>query len=253
MAAAVAAATASAGCLVAQTAGASGPRTPTGAVTAWLPYWEMPEALNSTIDNAHSIDTASPYWYDVAADSRLHDEAGAGSTTVVDELAAHGVQLVPMVTEDAGLRQFARILGSPSRRAALVSRLLALASHAGYAGLDLDFESFAYDPKHLAAPADAVQRRYPLFVAQVCRALHAIQRRCEVTVMPRTSSAAVYTHGDIATWVYDYRALASAADRVQVMAYDDHSPGGPAGPIAPLPWVRQVVAFARSQGDRPAL
>ena len=33
------------------------------------------------------------------------------------------------------------------------------------------------------------------------------------------------------------------------MAYDDHSPGGPAGPIAPLPWVRAVIAFARVQAD----
>jgi spore germination protein len=65
-------------------------------------------------------------------------------------------------------------------------------------------------------------------------------------VFPRTTSAHVWRDNS-AAWVYDYAALAHVADRVQVMAYDDHSPGGAAGPIAPLPWVRQVIAYARSQ------
>ncbi len=209
----------------------------------------MPAAISSTIDNAAEIGTASPYWYDIAGDFKVHDEAGAGSATVIAELGAHQVQIVPMVTEDAGLRPFARILESTSRRGNLVRTLVTIASHEGFTGIDLDFENFAYDPKHLTAPADTVAALYPGFVAQVCKALHAAGRTCQVTVMARTSSAPVYAHGDIATWVYDYEALAAAADRIQIMAYDDHSPGGPAGPIAPLPWVRAVIAFARGQGD----
>lgn len=235
-------------CWVAQLAHA-GVRAPAAAVTAWLPYWEMPAALSSTIDNASAIGTASPYWYDIAGDSTVHDEAGAGSASVIAELSANHVQLVPMVTEDSGLTAFARILESRSRRAKLVRTLVALGSRPGFAGVDLDFESFAADPGHLTVPVDTIASQYPALVAQVCRALHAIGRSCQVTVMARTSSAPGFAHGDIAAWAYDYRALAAAADRVQIMAYDDHSPGGPAGPIAPLPWVRQVISYARAQGD----
>lgn len=216
-------------------------------VTAWLPYWEMPAALSSTLDNASAIATASPYWYDIGGDSTVHDEAGAGSPSVIAQLHARGIRLVPMVTEQAGMPAFARILESASRRATLVRTLVALGSQQGYAGLDLDFESFAYDSGHRTAPANRIAALYPTLVGQVCAALHAIARSCQVAVMARTSAATVYAHRDIATWVYDYRALASVADRVQIMAYDDHSPGGRAGPIAPLPWVRQVIAYARSQ------
>ncbi|HET9093694.1 MAG TPA: glycosyl hydrolase family 18 protein, partial [Solirubrobacteraceae bacterium] len=138
------------------------------------------------------------------------------------------------------------ILADPARRGALVRTLVGLASHPGYVGLDLDFESFAYDPRHRSGLADQLARAYPRLIAQTCRALHAIRRVCEVAVMARTSAAHRYDHGDIPSWVYDYRALAAAADRVQIMAYDDHSPGGPAGPIAPLPWVRRVIAYARA-------
>ncbi|MDE3131313.1 MAG: hypothetical protein KGL16_09175 [Acidobacteriota bacterium] len=216
-------------------------------VTAWLPYWEMPAALNSTLAGASAIGTASPYWYEIVGDARVHAEAGAGSATVLSDLHASGVQIVPMVTERAGMGQFARILASTSRRAALVRTLVRLASPAGYAGLDIDFESFAYDPGHRAALADRLAKLYPAFVSQACAALHAIARTCQVAVMARTSGGHSYAHADIPSWVYDYRALAAAADRIQVMAYDYHSPGGPAGPIAPLPWVRQVIAYARSQ------
>lgn len=216
-------------------------------VTAWLPYWEMPAALSSTLNNATVIGTASPYWYDIAGDATVHAEPGAGSTTVIARLQASHQQLVPMVTEQAGMGAFARILANPARRATLVRTLVKLASHSGYAGIDIDFESFAYDPHHRTNLANRLATLYPELIAQTCGALHQLGRSCQVAVMARTGAAHTYAHGDIPTWVYDYRALAAAADRVQVMAYDYHSPGGPAGPIAPLPWVRQVIAYARSQ------
>jgi spore germination protein len=245
----LAAAIVAAGCWSAQPARATGASARADGVTAWLPYWEMPAALASTIGNAEAIGTASPYWYDIAGNLRVHDESGAGSASVIAALNAHAIQLVPMVTEDAGLGAFAHILESEARRATLARELVAIAAHNGFAGVDLDFESFAYDPKHLTGPANRVAALYPVLVGQVCKALHAIGRSCQVTVMARTTSEPTYSHKDIATWVYQYGALAAVADRVQIMAYDDHSPGGPAGPIAPLPWVRQVIAYARSQAD----
>ena len=216
-------------------------------VTAWLPYWEMPAALASTLHNAAEIGTASPYWYDIAGDSRVQNQKGAGSATVIAELLARHQQLVPMVTEQAGMRAFARILGSAKKRNTLVRTLVKLGSHAGYSGLDIDFESFAYDPTHDTALADSVATLYPQFIAQTCAALHAIGRTCQLAVMAETTPSHTYSHGDIPSWIYDYRALATAADRVQIMTYDDHSPGGPPGPIAPLPWVEQVIAYARTQ------
>ena len=240
------------GCCAGTAAGAgvgAAPAQGLGGVTAWLPYWEFSAALSSTLEHSTMIGTASPYWYDVFGDSHVHEEAGAGSPSVISALIAHHQQVVPMVTEAAGFREFAQILSSPARRTVLVRTLVKIAAHPGYAGLDIDFESFAYDPGHDTVLEDRVATLYSQLIAQTCRALHAIGRSCQVAVMARTSSDQTYAHGDIPTWLYDYRALAAAADRIQVMAYDYHSPGGPAGPIAPLPWVKRVIAYAVGQGD----
>jgi spore germination protein YaaH len=65
--------------------------------------------------------------------------------------------------------------------------------------------------------------------------------------MARTSNAHVLWRRRLATWVYDYAALAEVADRIRIMAYDDHAPDTAAGPIAPYGWVEQVIAYARAE------
>jgi spore germination protein len=213
-------------------------------VSVWLPYWSMPAALTAALANASLLQAASPFWYSIAGDSTIEADPGAGSGSVIEALRSRGVAVVPTVTEGEDLGEFDRTLASPGRRAAMVKALVTIAASHDYAGLDLDFEDFAVDETHDAAMADVAAAGYPRLVAAVCRALHAIGRSCTVTIMPRTSEAPEYWRGRLATWVYDYQALAAVADHVRVMAYDDHAPGGPAGAIAPYAWVERVVAYA---------
>ena len=215
-------------------------------VFVWLPYWNMPAALDSTLANSGVVGTASPFWYAISGDSTIEENPGAGEQSIIDELRGRGIHVVPTVTETDGIRDFDRMLASASRRAAMVRALVRIASSRDYSGLDLDFEDFAVDRDHNVALADTAAARYPAFVGEVCGALHAIGRGCSVTVMPRTTSGKMYWRGLLATWVFDYRALAKVADRVQIMAYDEHAPGGAPGPIAPYEWVEQVIAYASS-------
>jgi spore germination protein YaaH len=221
-------------------------------VLVWLPYWSMPAAYGSAIANAGVIAAASPFWYTIAGDSTIEAYPSAGASAIVDGLRARNVQVVPTVTEADGMRAFDRVLASASERAAMVEALVTIARHRGYDGLDLDFEEFAVDRAHAAGPANEAAARYPTFVGEVCRALHAIGRRCLITVMARTSAAPTYWRGKLATWVYNYGALAAVADRVQIMAYDEHAPGTAPGAVAPYAWVKQVVRYARATvpGDK---
>ena len=46
---------------------------------------------------------------------------------------------------------------------------------------------------------------------------------------------------------YDYKALGQLAGEIIIMAYDFHYPGGPPGPVAPLPWVEEVLRYAQRE------
>jgi spore germination protein YaaH len=205
----------------------------------------MASALHSALANAGPVATAFPFWYSIVGDSSIEDNPGAGDRSVISDLQRRGIRVVPTVTEGEDMRDFERTLASPRRRAAMVHALVRIASSRAYSGLDLDFEEFALDRAHNSALANEAAARYAGFVAEACAALHAIARSCMIAVMPRTSARA-YWRNELATWVYDYAALSRVADRVQIMAYDEHGPGEPAGPIAAYPWVEQVVAYARS-------
>jgi spore germination protein YaaH len=45
----------------------------------------------------------------------------------------------------------------------------------------------------------------------------------------------------------DYKAIGAAADEVRLMAYDYHWSDSTPGPVAPMPWVRDVLTYAKSQ------
>jgi len=47
--------------------------------------------------------------------------------------------------------------------------------------------------------------------------------------------------------VYDYKEISRIADRIIVMAYDEHWSGSAAGPIASIDWCARVAAWARSK------
>jgi hypothetical protein len=171
------------------------PGAPLASVAAWLPYWSMPAALASAVGSGGAVTTASPYWYTVSGERTVIDQPGAGDAASIAALERHHIQIAPMVTESDGLRAFDRMLTSPTRRVQLVDTLVGIARNPAYSGLDLDFEQFALDPERNAALADEASDLYPKLVAEACIALHAIDRRCALTVMARTFGAGSTTMG----------------------------------------------------------
>jgi spore germination protein YaaH len=213
-------------------------------VAVWLPYWNMTAAYASAIANPSMIDVASPFWYSLGSGGSIIADPGAGSPAIAGGLVGERIAVVPTVTETPGTADFVALISDPQRRAAIVAALARIAAGPLYSGLDLDFENFASDPGHDAAIADRAAALYPAFAAQLAHALHGIGRVLIVTVMARTGPQQTYWRGRLATWVYDYAALGATADRIRVMAYDDSAPDTEPGPVAPLAWVQQIVAYA---------
>ncbi|TAK69003.1 MAG: hypothetical protein EPO13_09640 [Actinomycetota bacterium] len=236
-----------AGALVGTTAVTAPPAQAAGArvVTGWLPYWASSSQVAQVIANADLTSEISPFWYS----TQLNGATAASGTTVTEnpvatgldatlaQLKATGVKIVPSVTDGTPARQMAAVLADDGLRAAHVQQLVDLAVAKGYDGIDLDYEKFAFNDG--TATWASTRPAWTRFIADLATALHAKGKMLIATVPPTYTATTGY-------WVYDYAGMVAAGvDRVRVMAYD-YSFSAP-GPIAPLNWVTNVVAYAVTQ------
>ncbi|MBP2016747.1 spore germination protein YaaH [Symbiobacterium terraclitae] len=125
------------------------------------------------------------------------------------------------------------VLADPAKRSRAVSDMVAVAQAHGLDGIDIDIENVPGDLR-------------PYYTALVTEAAAALRPRgIGITV----SVPAKVWDDRMSNWggAFDYAALGAVADQVAVMAYDEHTYGLPEGPVASLPWVERVVAYATQQ------
>lgn len=205
-------------------------------VSGWLPYWTMPDALDAATTNGDLWGTASPFWYQATGATTINGHPGAGDQAVIGSLRAAGIKVLPTVTETLNAQAMAALLGDQGQRAAHVQALLNLTTGLGVDGIDLDYESMNFGGT--SAEKAAVRAGFVTLVNELGAALNTQGLLLSVTVGARSS-------GSDPNWaVFDYAGIAAGADLVRIMTYDFHYSGGPPGPIAPLPWVKQVLGYA---------
>ena len=211
---------------------------PKRSVTGWVPYWST-DTARATIQSAGDLlSEVSPFWFRATgATTLVSDEPADDQAAVVAEAKAANIPLIPTVRDGMPAGGMAAVLADPAQRAAHVATLVHLVQANGYAGIDLDYEQFAYSDG--IASWAATRPNWVQFVAELGAALHAQARLLTVTTPPIYNGTRAAGSG---YWVYDWAAIAPHADRLRVMAYEfSHSSSGP---MAPIWWVEQIVAYA---------
>ncbi len=230
----------------AQTAGLSVPSTLTQVVSGRMVqmyYVNTKDGRASLFAHLSQIDVLSPGWYDANADGSI---TGYARRDVIDAAHASGIAIIPLVVNanvdpDVGHA----ILADPERRATLARNLVKEAKTYGYAGFQLDFEQIPWTDRDLLTA----------LVQDCATAFHSAGLNLSIAVIPRlpgddmaTGTLRDYVH----QWsgVYDFAALARAADFVSFMTYDEHNGVTPPGPVSGTPWMREALEFSM-QGVPP--
>lgn len=221
----------------------------TGRIGMHLPSW-LPRAAGADPHTPLSIGFYVPQDDASLASLRRHVDAldwivpasitvsGPGhSVTVVDDpkfdrmIAAmpHPPKVLPMVQnfmgDDWDSANTVALLRDPAQRSALIARLSGIVRAQKSYGLVMDFE---------ALPAAAMPD-YLRFLGQLRHAL------------PKGAKLSVTAPAEDEAW--PLAKLGKVADRLILMAYDQHWEGGTAGPIAAQDWfVDQVEAGLRAVG-----
>lgn len=122
-----------------------------------------------------------------------------------------------------------------------VSRLVSLATSTGADGIDIDYETAYFGAN--ASQVAPLREGYVHLMSQLCGQLHRLGKQCSIAVVP-TFTGRMGRNGHVMPFLYDYSRLAQIADRVEIMAYDQHTRLGAPGPIAGIPWLESIARYA---------
>ena len=187
--------------------------------------------------HAGAMTLLAPQCYGLDRAGALHGQLPAG---VLDVTRRAGLPLMPLVTNPGFDRSTAHALLHNAKAQERAAKSLAqLAERDQYVGWQLDFEGID--------PADKLA--YTRFVARVAARLHHDHRLLSVAVVPRfsdtfpDSSAPGFHTGEWGA-AFDFRGLGRVADFLVLMAYDQHTPLTPPGPVAGYDWVKAALDYA---------
>jgi len=202
-------------------------------------FYYADDSLGMASLQAHTdaVTLLAPQCYGLDRAGALHGHLPPG---VLDVTRPGGVPLMPLVTNSGFDRSIAHALlhNGKAQGRAIIS-LAQLAEHDQYVGWQLDFENID--------PADKLA--YTRFVARVAARLHRDHRLLSVAVVPRfsdiypDSSSPGFHTGEWGA-AFDFRGLGRVADFLVLMAYDQHTPLTPPGPVAGYDWVEAALNYA---------
>jgi spore germination protein YaaH len=156
-------------------------------------------------------------WLTVVNDRR---PAGGGAATLKDAAAVQ------------------RLLGDATARARHRRAIVELAALHGFSGVDVDYENLYLEDR----------QRFSDFAQELAADLAARQMRLSVTVQPKRGESRSVGPG-----AADWPALCQAAERVQVMLYNQHSSRTGPGPMASPGWMREVLGYGASRCPKDRL
>ncbi|HET9253655.1 MAG TPA: glycosyl hydrolase family 18 protein [Pseudonocardiaceae bacterium] len=209
-------------------------------VVSSLPFWNMAEGPKVVAANRGSFNEVSPWIYGLARNGQIVPqvpERAAETAAGMEALRRSGIPVVPTIANVTSGRwaydPVADILHDPAAMARHVNDIVALVLRENYAGIDIDYEDLHGGDREV----------FSTFVSNLGDALHAKDKILSVAVFAKTSDAG----DDQRNVAQDYKAIGAAVDEVRLMAYDYHWSASTPGPVAPITWIREVLAYAKTE------
>lgn len=199
-------------------------------------YVDREDSYHSLVNHIDEITVVAPQVYVVDS---LGIMWGALDKRVLALANAHHVKVMPLFTNESfngpALR---RLLSDTVAVARSVKTMVDLCKANGYWGIQFDVENLNI----------ADRDRFTYWYTQAANALHARGFKISAAVVHRSEDDAgptAYHRFLQDSWRggYDLAAMARAGDFISVMTYSQHTRRTPPGPVAGMPWVRDVVDY----------
>lgn len=123
------------------------------------------------------------------------------------------------------------VLADDTKRTKLIDNIYSQLDKYKYNGVEIDIENLPPESRE----------DYNKFIKELSEKLKPNGYTVACALPAKTSA-------DSETWLraYDYETLGKYADRILIMSYDQHWPGGASGPVASAEWVERVAKYSSS-------
>ncbi len=199
-------------------------------------YVDREASYESLVRHIDQISVLGPQVYTVDSLGIFY---GTLDARVLALAKARGVKVMPLFVNEGfqqpGLR---RLLADSAARNRAIETMVALCREHGYWGIQFDVENINFQDRD----------RFTEWYSDAARALHAAGFTISIAVVHRTEAVPGPTgyHRFLhESWRagFDLAALARVGDFVSIMTYDQHTRRTPPGPVAGVPWMREVVEY----------
>jgi spore germination protein len=194
--------------------------------------WTDTRSLESVRANGASLTDIATVSHRLRADGTL---TGSPQQRTLEAAREHNLRtwLVVQNLDESGRfsRQIAdSFLRSQTARRRLATEALKVLEANQFVGLELDLEDLSPNSRPF----------FSLLVKELKEALAPRGYLLSAAIPAKTADQA----NNSWSGAFDYREIGKHADQVLLMTYDEHWFGGPAGPIASLPWIEKVLAYS---------
>ncbi|MFZ5597824.1 MAG: glycosyl hydrolase family 18 protein [Bacillota bacterium] len=188
-------------------------------------------SYDSYSKNSQLVNQVAMFDYTIDAWGNLKGSPSNDGIWLAKSKGDQSVMVVHNISGYIDLWSANSVITNQSYRKNLRDNILKKMWQYGYDGVNIDLEGISANAR----------KDFNTFLEELSGSLRANNKLLTVAVPAKTSD-----YGSSWNEAYDYATIGRLADLVMVMSYDEHWPGGPAGPVASLPWVTEVLDYSTS-------
>ena len=202
------------------------------------------DSFQSFKENIDQISIAAPQVYDLTKTGIIYGGVDSRLMKIAEE---NGVSVMPLVMNPGFDRDlFHEFLHDSVAQNRAIRTMVELAKKHNFYGWQFDFENI-----HISD-----REAFTEFYTQTAHALHAEGFKLSAAVVPTDTNFDLktpYNRFLYEYWrgAYDLKALAEVGDFLSLMTYSQHTRRTPPGPVAGIPWMRQMVEYMLDAGINP--
>lgn len=203
-----------------------------------VPYWDQENAFRSVQKNFSSLNYLNLFWYYLNDEGEIQKyQYAKEDTSIITFAHSNNIKVFATITNlpesersNWDSKRVEKILNDPDLRKKHITDILEKLEDLKFDGIIIDYEEVDSSQKN----------RFSEFIQELKLALQTKNKLLALALHPKTEA-----NPGLGSF-QDWEDLSKSADQLNIMAYGEHYDEGSSGPIASIPWLKEIISYAQS-------